>query len=223
MARILLLEDDPVLGKGLQVHLQATGFEVTWFTHLAEARRQALADAFDLLLLDVNLPDGTGFDFCRELRVQGSTLPVVMLTARADEDSVVTGFDSGANDYVRKPFSNRELVARIQTHLKERGAREGEIRLGPIRVLPDQRRVLVDGVDLGLNRREFEIFSCLIRVPGGVLTREQLIDALSTADNILDRTIDSHFSHIRTKLKKNAVNSVLIRAVYGVGYKLELC
>lgn len=222
MAKILLLEDDPILGKGLQLHLQSTGHQVTWLTTLKDARQRETEAYHDLLLLDVNLPDGTGFDFCRELRQEGHHFPIVMLTARTDEDSVVNGFEAGANDYVRKPFSNRELVARIQSHLKEQTVREDQLRYGPIVALLNQRRVLVSGVDLDLNRREFEIFLCLLRVPGGVLTREQLIEGLGTAENILDRTIDSHFSHIRGKLKKKGFTQVNIRSVYGVGYKLDI-
>ena len=226
MTKILLLEDDPVLGKGLQLHLQSTGFDVTWLTSLRETRAgppdRLPPEKHDLLLLDVNLPDGTGYDFCRSLREAGHRLPILMLTARTDEDSVVAGFDAGATDYVRKPFSNRELVARIRSHLKEQTVREDEVRFGPVSVRLAQRRVLVDGADLDLNRREFEILHALLKVPGGVLTREQLISNLETADNILDRTIDSHFSHIRAKLRRRGADGVNIRSVYGVGYKLEL-
>lgn len=222
MAKILLLEDDPVLGKGLQVHLQTAGYDVTWETHLDKARATNAQGAFDLLLLDVNLPDGSGFDLVKEVRNKGSRQPVLMLTARSDEDSVVAGFESGANDYIRKPFSNRELIARIQSHLKEPFARNEEIRCGPVTVLIDQRKVMIDGQDMEFNRREFDIFIHLARQPGAVLTREQLITRIDSADNILDRTIDSHFSHIRSKLKKKNVQNVAIRSVYGVGYTLEL-
>lgn len=222
MARILLLEDDPVLGKGLQVHLETAGYQVEWQTHLAKARDSESQSQFDLLLLDVNLPDGSGFDLCREVRKGGSRLPILMLTARSDEDSVVAGFESGANDYIRKPFSNRELLARIQSHLKEPFARDEQIRCGPVLVLVDQRKVMIDGQDMEFNRREFDIFVHLIKSPGAILSREQLITAIDSADNILDRTIDSHFSHIRARLKKKGVQKVAIRSVYGVGYTLEM-
>jgi two-component system OmpR family response regulator len=222
MAKILLLEDDPVLGKGLQVHLQTAGYDVTWETHLAKARISEAQANYDLLLLDVNLPDGSGFDLCRDVRKGGSRLPILMLTARTDEDSVVQGFESGANDYIRKPFSNRELLARIQAHLKEPMQREDQLRAGPVLVLLEQRKVLIDNKDMEFNRREFDIFSHLMKSPGAVLSREQLISGIDGADNILDRTIDSHFSHIRAKLKKHGVQNVSIRSVYGVGYTLEL-
>jgi two-component system, OmpR family, response regulator len=222
MAKILLLEDDPVLGKGLQVHLQTAGYQVIWETHLSKARFTESEDDFDILLLDVNLPDGSGFDLCRDVRRNGSRLPILMLTARSDEDSVVTGFEAGANDYIRKPFSNRELLARIQSHLKEPFARDEQIRCGPVLVLIDQRKVMIDGNDMEFNRREFDIFVHLAKSPGTVLSREQLITRIDSADNILDRTIDSHFSHIRSKLKKKGIQNVAIRSVYGVGYTLEI-
>ena len=222
MARILLLEDDPILGKGLMIHLQLAGYEVVWESLIAKARASEASGKFDLLILDVNLPDGSGFDLCRDLRKAGSRLPIMMLTARSDDDSIEAGFESGANDYIRKPFSNRELLVRIQAQLKEPFLRDEQIRCGPVLVLVEKRRVLIDGQDMEFNRREFDIFTHLAKSPGAVLSREQLITALDRGDNILDRTIDSHFSHIRIKLKKKGVQNVSIRSVYGVGYALEL-
>jgi two-component system, OmpR family, response regulator len=222
MAKILLLEDDPFLGKGLAIQLKTGGHEVSWQTSLAGARSVEETQAFDLFIFDVNLPDGSGLDLCAEFRAKGSKLPILILTAKTDEDSVVNGFESGANDYVKKPFNNRELLARIQFLLREPFLKEEKIRVGPIMVLVDQRKVVIEGRDLELNRREFEIFRHLAKSPGAVLSREQIITAMDPAENILDRTIDSHFSHIRAKLKKNGVDTVFIRSVYGVGYTLEV-
>lgn len=222
MAKILLVEDDPILGKGLMLHMQTSGHGVVWAKTLVEARTNEKAEPFDLILLDVNLPDGSGFDLCREFRKAGSRLPILMLTARTDEDSVVGGFESGANDYIRKPFSNRELMARIQTHLKEAVQQDDRIRQGPVLVLLNQRKVIIDGQDLDFNRREFDIFALLVRSPGAVLTREQVLNSINGSEEILDRTIDSHFSHIRAKLKKKGIQNVGIRSVYGVGYTLEI-
>lgn len=222
MARILLVEDDPVLGRGLSLNLQRAGHEVTWENQLQTARTSEASKEFDLLILDVNLPDGSGFELCKEMRDKGSRLPILMLTARTDEDSVVTGITAGANDYIRKPFSVRELVARIQLQLKEPFQRDEQIRSGPVLVIFSQRKVMINGVDVELNRREFNIFAHMIKSPGAVLSREQLLAALNGNDNIMDRTIDSHFSHIRAKLKKHQVTNVVIRSVYGVGYTLEI-
>jgi len=169
----------------------------------------------------VNLPDGSGLEFCKQERSRGVKNPIIVLTARTDDDSVVSGFECGANDYVKKPFSNRELLARIQSLLKEPFLQEEKIRVGPIVILMGQRKVMIDNQDIRLNRREFDIFVHLAKSPGVVLSREQLLQGLDTGD-ILDRTIDSHFSHIRAKLKKTGVDSVMIRSVYGVGYTLEV-
>lgn len=222
MAKILLLEDDPFLSKGLIVQLQAAGHEVTWEPTIARARVTESAAQFDLLLLDINLPDGSGLDFCHSMRANGSKLPIIMLTAKADDDTEVAGFECGANDYIKKPFSNRAVLARIQALLKEPFIKDEKIRIGPIVILTGQRKVLIGGKDLLLNRREFDIFLHLAKKPGMVMSRDQLLLAIDNGDDVLDRTIDSHFSHIRTKLKRLEIDSVLIRSVYGVGYTLEV-
>jgi DNA-binding response OmpR family regulator len=222
MARILLVEDDPILAKGLQLNLRSAGHEVAWESRITTAQAREAQAPVDLILLDVNLPDGSGLDFCRTLRSKGSRLPIIMLTAKADEDSVVGGIEAGANDYIRKPFSTRELLARIQSQLKEPFQREDQIRSGPVLVLLGQRKVLIEGADLELNRREFDIFAHLVKSPGTILSRDQILNAMNKGDEVLDRTIDSHFSHIRAKLKKKDVKNVVIRSVYGVGYTLEI-
>lgn len=221
MAKILYVEDDPVLGKGLTVHLQASGHDVVWETTIAKAREAEATNPFEVLLLDVNLPDGSGLDFCHELRKRGSKLPVIVLTARSDDDSLVTGFECGANDYMKKPFSNRELVTRIQYHLKEPFMREVQIRNGPVLILLNQRKVLVNGTEIDFNRREFDIFVHLVKNPGTIMSREQLITAIGS-ENMLDRTIDSHLSHIRGRLKTANASQVTIRSVYGVGYTMDI-
>jgi len=222
MAQILLLEDDPFLGKGLAVQLQAAGYEVSWQSTIEQAKAALVGATFDLLILDVNLPDGSGLDFCKSERDRGQKAPVIILTARTDDDSVVSGFEGGANDYVKKPFSNRELLARVQSLLKEPFVKDEKIRVGPIMISVAQRKVAVNGTDIPLNRREFDIFMHLAKAPGVVLSRDQLLSGLESGAEIMDRTIDSHFSHIRAKLKKSGVDSVAIRSVYGVGYTLEV-
>lgn len=222
MARILLLEDDPFLGRGLVIQLKTAGHEVVWEDTLAKARVSEGNGSFELYILDVNLPDGSGLDFCHASRNLGVRVPIIVLTARTDEDSLVAGFECGANDYVKKPFSNRELLTRIQALLRAPFKHEDDVRVGPVIIQLSQRKVLIDGRDLELNRREFDVFLCLAKNAGGVLSREQLIAALRLGENILDRTIDSHFSHIRTKMTNKGIHSVVIRSVYGVGYTLEV-
>src|SRR5258708_4211927 len=114
MSHFLLVEDDPILGRSLSVYLELEGNQLTWVKDLSAASEAINRNAYDLVILDVNLPDGSGFDFCSSLRSKGSRTPIIFLTAKTDEDSVVAGFNAGANDYVKKPFGNRELLARIK-------------------------------------------------------------------------------------------------------------
>lgn len=222
MAKIFLLEDDLILGEAIRLQLELENYDVLWARSLAEAQIISLKEeAVDLCLLDVNLPDGSGFDFCRRLRQSGGEEPVIFLTARTDEESVLQGFDEGANDYIRKPFSNRELIARIRRHLGEKKTADDVIRFSGISLVKN-KQILSDGErQVRLNRREFEIMQHLFKKPGDTVTRETLIEHLSSGGEIFDRTIDSHISHIRSKLRKNGVEKVHIISVYGMGYRLE--
>lgn len=222
MARILLLEDDPILGKGLKVNLELSGHKITWETTLKSAHLRNDSEAFELMILDLNLPDGTGLTFCQQVRSKGSRIPILILSARADEDTVEAGFEAGADDYIKKPFSQRELLARIKSALREPALRDEQIRAGPILILVDQRRVMIEGQEIDLKRREFDIFTYLTRNLGAVVSREKIIEALSSGEDLDDRTVDSHLSHIRARLKKSGVAGVQILSVYGVGYRLEI-
>lgn len=221
MSHILLVEDDPILGSGIKLNLEMEKYQVSWSRDLRTAREMNESNKFDLVILDLGLPDGTGLSFCKDLRAAGSRLPIIMLTAQSDEDSVVSGLGAGANDYVRKPFGNRELLARIKTALRDPTAREDQVRFGNILILRDQRRVMVDQNPIDLNRREFDIFTYLVNHGDSVVSRESLLQFLDREGEILDRTLDSHISHIRAKLKKAEVTSVTIASVYGIGYRLE--
>ncbi len=221
MSNILLVEDDPILGAGIKLNLEMEKYTVAWAKDLRTARDRNQQDKFDLIILDLGLPDGSGLSLCKELREAGSRLPIIILTAQADEDSVVAGLGTGANDYIRKPFGNRELLARIKTALREPGLREDQVRFGNILILRDQRRVMVDQQAIDLNRREFDIFTYLVNHGDSVVSRENLLQFLDREGEILDRTLDSHISHIRAKLKRAEVTSVAIASVYGIGYRLE--
>lgn len=158
-----------------------------------------------------------------EIRSQGSRLPIIICTAVTDEDSVVEGLGAGADDYVKKPFSNKELVARIRSAIREPQVREEQIRVGNLLVLLEQRRVLVDGEEVPLNRREFDLLKILLNRPGVVVTREAVIQQLGeSAEQIFDRTVDSHVSHIRAKLRKAKNCNVRIKSEYGVGYRIAV-
>jgi DNA-binding response OmpR family regulator len=223
MTQVLLVEDDPMLGANLKLNLELEGFQVEWAQSLKAAMETNDKKAFQLALLDLGLPDGNGLDFCRHVREQGSRLPIIILTAQSDEDSVVDGLGAGADDYVKKPFSNKELVARIRAALRTPQVREEQIRVGNMLVLLEQRRVLVEGEEVPLNRREFDLLKILLARPGVVVTREAVIRQLGeSAEQIFDRTVDSHISHIRAKLRKAKDCNVRIKSEYGVGYRIAV-
>lgn len=221
MSKVLLVEDDPVLGRGLQVNLETDGYQVSWAQDLASAREAYAAGKFDLVLLDVGLPDGSGFDFLTHIRQGGSSVPVIFLTAKTDEDSVVEGFERGATDYVKKPFSGRELSVRIKAVLREPLVREEKLRYADLTFLISGRQVLHQEKPIDLNRREFEILLYLVQRADKAVTRGDLVQAIDKESEIYDRTVDSHVSHIRSRLKKAGVTSVQISPVYGIGYRLE--
>jgi two-component system OmpR family response regulator len=222
MIEILLVEDDPVLGRGLNVNLELEGYKVQWARDLKTAAEMHAASKLNLIVLDLNLPDGNGISFLKTIRAAGSKVPVVILTAVTDEDSVVEGLQSGANDYVRKPFGNKELLARVKIALRETAGNRGqEVRYGELFVLVDERRIKYGDADIDLNRREFEVLSYFISHAEAVVTREALLSTLHKDGEIFDRTIDSHVSHVRTRLKQAGVTAIQISSVYGLGYRLE--
>lgn len=222
MAHILLVEDDPLLGKSLEIALKQLNHQVTWQKTIAEGLSALHTQPFDLLILDVNLPDGTGFDLTQQVRGNGSPVPILILTARTDEDSVVKGFEAGANDYVRKPFSQKELALRVKVLLRQKEDNDEKINVGGLQIQTSQRRALVDGQDLNLNRREFDVLLRLAKHPDAVVRREDIIQSFDAGSEIFDRTIDSHVSHIRSKLKDLGINKVRIESVYGIGYRLQV-
>jgi DNA-binding response OmpR family regulator len=219
MAHLLLVEDDPVLGKSLSVALKLDGYEVAWAQNLQQAKDLIRQNAFQLAILDLNLPDGSGLFLANTLKTE--SVPFLMLTASGDEESVVNGFEAGAVDYVRKPFSNRELKARIQVILKEEAKEEKSLQYGGVSVMRDKRVVKWGEKTVELNRREFDIFCHFVANAENVVTRDSLLKLLDKEGEIFDRTIDSHVSHLRRRLRKAGIDSVQISPVYGVGYRLE--
>lgn len=220
MPLLLLVEDDPNLGKGLKSNLELENFSVFWAQSIKEAQALFKEENFDLILLDLGLPDGTGFDFCLKLRQNKETLPGIILTADSNEDSVVKGFSSGANDYVKKPFSSKELFARIKAQLSINLLKEKEIRLGKLHLTLETRKVTFENLEVDLNRKEFELLHYLIQRKDAISTRENIITRLGQAEDISDRTIDSHISHLRSKLKKANITTITIKSEYGLGYRL---
>jgi two-component system OmpR family response regulator len=221
MIEVLLVEDDPVLGRALQISLHVEGYQVTWVQDLKTAFTATEKAKHSLVILDLGLPDGSGISLLKKLREQGSAVPVIILTAKTDEDSVVEGLQTGANDYIRKPFSKKELSARIKTALREIQTRDRQIRFGDLSLFPDQRRILHNDTEVELKRREYDILGYFIQHAEAVVSREELIGSFGEDSEIYDRTVDSHVSHVRARLKKAGVTGIQISSIYGLGYRLE--
>jgi DNA-binding response OmpR family regulator len=218
---VLLVEDDPAIARGLQVNLELEGFHVLWADSLRVAHQMNSKENLSLVILDLGLPDGSGFEFLSAVRAAGSRLPIIILTAKTDEDSVVEGLNRGANDFMRKPFSNKELLARIRAVLRQPSVVEDQIRYGELLLLQKQRLVKFKDQSIDLNRREFDILLYLAERAETVITRESLLQMINKDGEIFDRTIDSHVSHIRTRLRQSGVTSIKISSVYGIGYRME--
>ena len=222
-ARILLVEDDPSIREVTALGLRAAGFEVLTAADGAEGVDRWRRERPDLVLLDVMLPKLDGLEVCRQIRRE-STVPVVMLTARADTIDVVVGLETGADDYVTKPFEMPELVARLRAALRRRG-REATtepqtIDLGKLRIDVDGRTVSRDGQDIALTRTEFDLLVELAQRPGQVLTREVLLDRIWGYDFLGDsRLVDVAMGRLRAKVETDPALPELLLTVRGAGYK----
>ncbi len=222
-AHILVAEDEPKIAGLLTDYLAAAGMQTTVIDDGA-----AVADAIDtlapdLVVLDVMLPHKDGMTICRELR-QHSDLPVVMLTARVEEIDRLLGLELGADDYICKPFSPREVVARIKAILRRTGnGAAGDAQAPRIDIDEPRMRVTVEGQRVELTRVEFKLLQTLLRHPGRVYRRDELLDLIyDDYREVSDRTIDSHVKNLRRKLETALPERDLIHAVYGVGYKIEV-
>ncbi len=219
--RILLLEDDPAIARTVIYAFERANLCVTHCLLVRDALQQLAQTRYALLVLDVGLPDGSGLDLCRQVRAQDDT-PVLMLSAHGEEIDRVLGLELGADDYVTKPFSPRELVARVRGLLRRSRPLAAEGALSDAGVfaldLPGQRASL-HGQPLELTRREFGLLAELLRQPGRIRSREALLDAVWGSDSeSTDRTVDTHIKTLRAKLQQAAPESDYIRTHRGMGY-----
>jgi len=225
MTRILLIEDDADIALALKYNLEREGgFAVTVCGDGEQGFREALAHPPDLILLDLNLPGMDGLEVCRLLRLNRDTaaVPLIMLTARAGEAETIAGLDRGADDYVTKPYSVKEVLARVRAILRRKQVAEDTevLREGPVTISPAERRVLVDGHEVVLTRKEFDLLVDLIRNRGRVLTREKLLERVWGYDYPGEtRTVDVHIRRLRKKLGTLAEDG--IETVVGVGYRFR--
>lgn len=223
MPRILLVEDETAIAETVLYALRAEGFEAVHCLTGGEALRRARDLAFDLAVLDVGLPDIGGFALCRELR-RDSDLPVIFLTAQGAEADRILGLEIGADDYVTKPFSPRELAVRVRVVLRRRGrVPAGLAEEGAFSHDADGRRVRYRGQVLDLTRYEYGLLAALLARPGAVLSRAQLMDRVwGDALESGDRTVDTHIKTLRAKLREVAPDADPIHTHRGLGYSLDL-
>lgn len=220
MDTVLVLEDNERLAASLKQSLELANFKVTVASTVASARKTLAKESFSLLLFDVNLPDGNGFELFAEIRNQGVTTPLIFLTAQVSEESAVEGLALGAKDFIRKPFSIRELIARMRAQLGRAGKAGKQSEYGGVVIDLAEHRAKYAEKDISLTPREFEIFSYLVRHGGNLVDREGFLQAIDSEGNINSQTLNTIISRIRVKLEKQGVESIEIQSEYGLGYRL---
>jgi two-component system response regulator RegX3 len=225
VTRLLVIEDEPAISEPLAYMLEKEGFEVAVAATGPAGLDEFARSGADLVLLDVMLPGLSGTEVCRTLR-QSSTVPIIMLTARDSEVDKVVGLELGADDYVTKPFSHRELIARVRAVLRRRGEPDdttsSALESGPVRMDVERHRVTADGRPVSLPLKEFELLEILLRNAGRVLTRQQLIDRVWGADYVGDtKTLDVHVKRLRAKIEPEPSAPKYLLTVRGLGYKFE--
>lgn len=217
MSRILIVEDEPKLAALEADYLRAEGYETHCIDNGTEVAGWVRANAPDLILLDLMLPGRDGLDVCRDVR-SFSDVPIVMVTAKVEEIDRLIGLDLGADDYVCKPFSVRELVARVRAIL-----RRGRTPSTGLLLNEEKHAAQLDGRDLDLTPVEFRLLGTLASAPGRVFSRGRLLERLYEDHRVVtERTVDAHIKNLRRKLEAARPGEELVRAIYGVGYKLEV-
>lgn len=224
--KILIVEDNEMIAKGLDYSLTSEGFDVTLKLNAKEAKEEILQTDYDLILLDITLPDGNGFSVCQYIK-ENTNIPVIFLTARDEESNVVLGLDMGADDYVTKPFRMRELVSRIHTVLRRYKKTEGNanlIKVKDIVVDMNKAQVLKKKKEVSLTALEYKIVLMLFSNINQIVTREQILEKIwDIAGNFVnDNTLTVYIKRIREKLEEDPVNPEIIKTVRGIGYKVEV-
>jgi DNA-binding response OmpR family regulator len=223
MPNILFVEDDATIAMGVEYSLKGDGFNVSLAYRLEEARQLIKNHAFDLILLDLGLPDGSGFELCKEVRAAGDT-PIIIISARDEEASVVLGLDLGADDYIAKPFRLRELISRMKAVLRRRQPLDSGDRTlicGDVTIVTQIAKVTKAGRDVVLTALEYRLLLALVANQGRVLTRSQILASIWDVDEnfVNDNTLTVYIKRLREKLEDDPQNPVLIKTVRGLGYQ----
>lgn len=221
--KILVVDDEESIVTLLEFNLEQAGFTVISSFDGKNALKQVIQEKPDLIILDLMLPELDGLEVCKQLRQRGITTPILMLTAKSDELDKVLGLELGADDYLTKPFSTRELLARVKAILRRTQMNkltleeEERLRVGELEIVPGNFEAYYQGKELNLTPKEFELLVFLVRNKGRVLTREQLLNTVWDYDFVGDtRIVDVHISHLREK-----INKAYIKTVRGLGYKFD--
>lgn len=217
MTELLLVEDDAAIVSALSDFLTGEGFSVTAAETQARALQCLARGHFDLALLDVTLPDGSGFSLCAKIKMEYH-IPVIFLTALADESSTVTGLELGGDDYIAKPFRPRELASRIRGILRRAG--NSSLCLGSVRLNPTRHTATREGRELALSPLEYRLLALFAGNPGVVLSRGRILDEIwdLAGDYVTDNTLTVYIKRLREKIEDNPQNPLLIRTVRGIGY-----
>ncbi len=228
--KVLVVDDEQSIVTLLQYNLEQAGFEVITANDGEEGMKKALDEQPDLMILDLMLPKMDGMEVCKQLRQQKMMTPILMLTAKDDEFDKVLGLELGADDYMTKPFSPREVLARVKAILRrtqllneqEENEDSSKILIGDLKILPDHYEAYFNNERLELTPKEFELLVYLAKHKGRVLTRDQLLSAVWNYDFAGDtRIVDVHISHLREKIEQNTKKPLYIKTIRGLGYKLE--
>ena len=226
MKRVLIVDDEVEIGEVLAGYLRREGFEPTVRVTLADAKSELERGVPDLIVLDITLPDGSGLDILRAAQEQ--RIPTIMLTARSEEIDRIIGLELGADDYVTKPFSPREVVARIRAVMRRAGEpnsikvlSQEVLRIGDLELDVQQHEVHVRGEQAHVTPSEFALLEILARHPGQVFTRSQLLDALKDDGSVFERTLDRHINNLRKKIELDVSEPEYVQTVYGVGYRMR--
>ena len=223
MKKILIVEDEPSIALALEDDLRREGYDTELATDGESAERRALSREFDLILLDVMLPKRDGFEVCREVRRAGVSTPIVMLTARTQEAEKVLGLELGADDYVTKPYSARELRARVKAHLRRQAATATEVyRFGDAELDFARCELRRAGKVVELSALEFRLLSAFVQRAGRLLTRSQLLDQVwGPGTNVTDRVVDNQVTNLRKKIEPDPERPRYLVALRGLGYRFD--
>lgn len=226
--RILVVEDDEDIADLVELHLGDLGYEVELVDDGTVARDRALENDYALLILDIMLPGMDGFDVCKQVRAEKPSLPILMLTAKSEEVDKVLGLELGADDYLTKPFSIRELLARVKAIFRRvevdqetaQSAERSPVRFDELVVDPDKHKVTLGGEKVDLTKKEFELLHLFIRNPGRTFDREELLDKVWGYQYTgYSHTVNTHINRLRNKIEKDPSNPRYVKTVWGVGYR----